>query len=77
MLHPLHAHRRYLAEHLAVRLSAERPRRALLFLAALLHDVGKPQTRRVDKVLSDNHAQVGAALAEVRLRALRFSSDEV
>ena len=77
ILHPLHAYRRYLAEHLAVRLSAERPRRALLFLAALLHDVGKPQTRRVDKVLSDDHAQVGAALAEVRLRALRFSSDEV
>lgn len=77
ILHPLHAYRRYLAEHLAVRLSAERPRRALLFLAALLHDVGKPQTHRVDKVLSDDHAQVGAALAEVRLRALRFSSDEV
>lgn len=77
ILYPLRAYRRYLAEHLAVRLSAERPRRALLFLAALLHDVGKPQARRVDQGLGDDHAQVGAALAEVRLRALRFSSDEV
>lgn len=80
ILSPLQAYRRYLAEHLAVRLSDERPRRALLFLAALLHDVGKPATRRVDEagqVRFDDHTQVGAALAEPRLRALRFSSAEV
>lgn len=77
ILQPLHAYRRTLAEHLAVQLSAERPRRALLFLAALLHDVGKPQAHHAQQALNGDHAQAGAALAESRLRALRFSNDEV
>jgi putative nucleotidyltransferase with HDIG domain len=61
-------------------LADERPRRALLFLAALLHDVGKPATSSVDeegRIHFYNHPQVGAELAEARLRALRFSADEV
>lgn len=79
----LHAYRPYLAEHLAVRLADERPRRALLFLAALLHDVGKPATASLDESEAPgqihfyNHAQAGAELAEARLRALRFSADEI
>lgn len=75
----LDRYRPYLAEHLAVRLSDERPRRGLLVLAALLHDVGKPGTRSVDqdgRIHFYNHEQVGARLAELRLRALRFSADE-
>jgi putative nucleotidyltransferase with HDIG domain len=80
-LHPaLHAYRPYLAEHLAVKLTDERARRALLFLAALLHDIGKPVTRAVDetgRIQFPDHAEVGARLAQPRLRALRFSADEV
>ena len=48
--------------------------------AALLHDVGKPQTRRLlddGSVTFHHHDVVGAKLARRRLKALRFSRDEV
>ncbi|MFM8319459.1 MAG: hypothetical protein ACKOC5_00985, partial [Chloroflexota bacterium] len=41
-------YRRQLAEHLAEQLNPERSLQALLLLAALYHDVGKPGTRSVD-----------------------------
>jgi poly(A) polymerase len=44
-------------------------------LAALLHDIGKPRTRRVlpdGRVAFHHHEVVGAAMARDRLRALRF-----
>lgn len=47
--------------------------------AALMHDVGKPRTRRfVDngKVTFYNHDVVGAKLTRKRMQALRFSKDE-
>jgi len=49
-------------------------------LAALLHDVGKPATRRFEgggKVSFHHHDVVGAKLVRTRLTALRFSSEEV
>ncbi|CAA9312054.1 MAG: CCA tRNA nucleotidyltransferase [uncultured Friedmanniella sp.] len=49
-------------------------------LAALLHDVGKPATRRFEdagKVSFHHHDVVGAKLVRKRLTALRFSSDEI
>ena len=49
-------------------------------LAALLHDIGKPATRRFEaggKVSFPHHDVVGAKLARKRLTALRFSSDVV
>ncbi len=49
-------------------------------LAALLHDVGKPATRRFEgagKVSFHHHDVVGAKLVRKRLTALRYSSDEV
>ncbi len=49
-------------------------------LAALLHDIGKPATRRFEpggKVSFHHHDVVGAKLARKRLTALRFSKDEV
>ena len=49
-------------------------------LAALLHDVGKPATRKFEdegKVSFHHHDVVGAKLVKKRLTALRFSSDEV
>ena len=52
----------------------------ILRLAALLHDVGKPATRRFEqggKVSFHHHDVVGAKLIRKRLTALRFSGDEV
>ncbi len=48
-------------------------------LAALLHDVGKPATKRVEgrTVSFHHHDVVGAKLAAKRLRALRFDNDTV
>ncbi len=49
-------------------------------LAALMHDVGKPRTRRFlddGTVTFHHHDVVGAKLTRKRLRALRFSNDEV
>jgi poly(A) polymerase len=52
----------------------------VLRLAALLHDIGKPKTRRFEKgggVSFHHHEVVGAKLARNRLRALRFPKDVV
>ncbi|HSS68590.1 MAG TPA: CCA tRNA nucleotidyltransferase [Nocardioidaceae bacterium] len=49
-------------------------------LAALLHDIGKPRTRRFGddgSVSFHHHDVVGAKMAAKRLRTLRFSGDEV
>ncbi|AWB96671.1 CCA tRNA nucleotidyltransferase [Agromyces badenianii] len=49
-------------------------------LAALLHDIGKPPTRRFEPggaVSFHHHDVVGAKLARKRLRALRFDNDTV
>ncbi len=49
-------------------------------LAALLHDIGKPKTRRFQDggtVTFHHHDVVGAKLARKRLRALRYSNDVV
>jgi poly(A) polymerase len=50
-----------------------------LRLAALLHDIGKPKTRRIsgDGVSFHHHEIVGAQMAEARLRALRYPNDIV
>ncbi|WP_127795024.1 CCA tRNA nucleotidyltransferase [Agromyces sp. LHK192] len=49
-------------------------------LAALLHDIGKPATRRMEPggaVSFHHHDVVGAKLAKKRLRALRFDNDTI
>jgi poly(A) polymerase len=50
---------------------------AVLRMAGLLHDIGKPATRRIgeDGVSFHHHEVVGARMADERLRALRFSND--
>ncbi len=51
-----------------------------LRLAALLHDIGKPATRRLEAggaVSFHHHDVVGAKLARKRLRALRFDNETV
>ena len=47
-----------------------------LRLAALMHDVGKPETRRITEegVTFHHHEVVGARLTQERLRALRYPS---
>jgi len=51
-----------------------------LRLAALLHDCGKPATRRLEAggvVTFHHHDVVGAKLAKKRLKALRFDNDTI
>jgi poly(A) polymerase len=55
------------------------PDRVVRF-AALLHDIGKPRTRRFlddGTVTFHHHDVVGAKLARKRLKELRFSADDV
>ena len=52
----------------------------VLRLAALLHDIGKPDTKKVHragKVSFHHHEVVGAKMARARLTALRFPKDVV
>jgi poly(A) polymerase len=51
----------------------------VLRLAGLLHDIGKPATRRYTKggVTFHHHEVVGARMAEARLRALHFPTEVV
>ena len=52
----------------------------VLRLAALLHDIGKPRTRRKEAgggVSFHHHEVVGASMARRRLKALRFPKDVV
>ncbi len=51
-----------------------------LRLAALLHDIGKPATKRIEAggvVTFHHHDVVGAKLAAKRMRALRFDKERV
>ena len=52
----------------------------ILRLAALLHDIGKPKTRKFEEgggVSFHHHEVVGAKLAKKRMTALRFSNEEI
>jgi tRNA nucleotidyltransferase/poly(A) polymerase len=68
-----------LAEYMTRPLCDERPLRGLVFLAAILHDAAKPETRSVNalgEVHYLGHEQLGADWALRRAVALRFSNDE-
>jgi putative nucleotidyltransferase with HDIG domain len=69
-----------LRAHLVQEVTGGQSREALLRLAALLHDVGKPETWSEDaegRVHFYRHEGVGAELAANRLRDLRFSREAV
>ncbi|MDQ4096073.1 MAG: HD domain-containing protein, partial [Actinomycetota bacterium] len=74
---PVHRHKDVFTHTLAV---VERTEPDLeLRLAALLHDVGKPKTRRIgpEGVSFHHHEVVGAKIAEARLRELRYPNEVV
>lgn len=68
-----------LGAHLAVEICADRDRMLLLKLAALLHDIGKPQTQSRDedgRIHFYNHGPVGAKMVGKIMQRLRFSHEE-
>lgn len=74
---PVHRHKDVFQHTLAV---MERTDPVLVLrLAAILHDIGKPRTRKIgpEGVSFHHHEVVGAQMAEKRLRALRFPNDVV
>ena len=76
----LHQFSEELRDHLSVFVSDDRDRGLLLRLGALLHDVGKPQTRCEGddgRIHFYHHDSIGARMAAARMRALRFSRSEV
>jgi poly(A) polymerase len=76
---PVHQHKDVFAHTLAV-VERARPTDDLeLRLAAMLHDIGKPRTRRIgpEGVSFHHHEIVGAEMARERLRALRYPNNTV
>ena len=74
---PVHKHKDVFHHTLAV---VERTEPQLeLRLGALLHDIGKPRTRKIDAegVSFHHHEVVGSKMAEERLRAMRYPNQVV
>lgn len=75
----LDAYRAQFRTHLEDQWPNERTHRALLMLAAVLHDVGKPATAQRDQDGQwhfPEHEQLGAKIIEERANALRLSNAE-
>ncbi len=74
---PIHRHKDVLTHTIAV-VAKTRPER-IVRLSALFHDIGKPKTRSFgDKGVSFHHHEVvGARMTRDRMRALRYSSDDI
>lgn len=72
-------YRTQLHEHLSRLFTPDRSGRQLLFLAALYHDIAKPQSRTNEssgRVRFFGHDRQGAEIMAQRSRALRLSNDE-
>ena len=74
---PVHRHKDVLTHTIAV--VAKAPARERVRLAALFHDVGKPQTRAIGEsgVSFHHHEVVGARMTRERMRGLKFSNEMV
>lgn len=74
---PIHRHKDVLAHTIAVveKASSER----ILRLACLFHDIGKPKTRAITSngVSFHHHEVVGARMTRDRMRALKYSNDDI
>ena len=69
-----------LNQHFELEVSSGSTRRLLLKLAALLHDIAKPQTKAIDasgRMRFLGHAKEGAAIAASILKRLRFTTKEI
>jgi tRNA nucleotidyltransferase/poly(A) polymerase len=72
--------RQQLTGHLSKPMNPDRSLRALLFFAALYHDVSKPATRSVDEAGRTHffrHERDGAVVAAQRSREFNLSNDEI
>jgi poly(A) polymerase len=81
---PIHRHKDVLAHTIAVvgnvsPLDRHGHPNRITRLAALLHDVGKPRTRTIGPsgVSFHHHEVVGARMARERMRALKYSNDDI
>jgi poly(A) polymerase len=74
---PVHRHKDVLKHTMVV--VEKSPPNLVSRLAALLHDIGKPATKKITEegVQFHHHEVVGARMAEVRLRALRYPNNVV
>ena len=74
---PIHKHKDVLSHTIAV--TAKTPAELRLRLAALFHDIGKPQTRSFEHggVTFRHHEAVGAKMTKKRLRELEYPKDVV
>jgi poly(A) polymerase len=75
---PIHRHKDVLAHTIAVVENTSPDR--ILRLAALFHDVGKPKTRSFGPrgaVSFHHHEMVGARMTRDRMRALRYSVEDI
>jgi putative nucleotidyltransferase with HDIG domain len=73
-------YRQQISDIFSTPLTADRSLRSLLFLAALYHDVAKPQTKKLDEegqLRFWNHDQQGAEMAASRGHVLAMSNDEM
>ena len=69
-----------LVQHFGEEIGGGQTRRTILKLAALLHDIAKPQCKIVEesgRIRFFGHAQEGAAIAGQILERLRFSNREI
>lgn len=72
--------REYLNDHWNEVLNPDRPLKSLLILAALYHDVGKPQTEQIDqkgRIRFIEHEKIGSEIIALRARALQLSNPEI
>ncbi len=73
-------YRQPIGAELAAPVTADRSMRSLLFLAALYHDVAKPQSKKMDEdgqLHFWDHDQQGAEMLVGRARALALGNDEI
>ena len=74
---PVHRHKDVLAHTIAV--VAKSPPELTVRLSALFHDIAKPKTRSIgpNGVSFHHHEVVGARMTRDRMRALRFSNEQI